>query len=418
MGYAPVPSPTETFVPEAAPAPRPRRRLRSRLLRWTGRLFVASVAFVVAVLVIYRSAFGASAEGARLARMEASPQWNGAGFENPEPLWNDLSLGSFLSRVMMDTPPRTPEEPADLPTVDPRAGLAAPPVSGLRVTWLGHSTSVVHIDGAVFLLDPVWGPTASPIPWAGPSRWAEPLLTLEELPALDAVILSHDHYDHLDAPTIEALAHTGVEFYAPLGVGAHLALWGVPEARIHERDWGDRSEVAGIEVVCTPARHASGREVFDQNATLWAGWAFLGPSHRVFFSGDTGLFDGMKRIGEELGPFDLTMLEVGAYDAAWPDWHLGPEQAVQAHGWLRGKLLLPVHWGLFDLAFHGWTEPMERVLVAAEESGARVVTPRLGESVEPDAPAPPTRWWPTQAWSTAAEAPVVATDVDGRPPHP
>lgn len=391
-----------------------RRRFRS-LLRWTGRLFVAFVAFVIVVLVLYRAAFGASAEGARLARMEASPQWAGEAFENPEPLWNDLSLGSFLGRLAMETPPRSPEDPAHLPREDPRSRLATAPASGLRVTWLGHSTSVVQIDGATFLLDPVWGPAASPIPWAGPARWVPPLLALEELPPLDAVVLSHDHYDHLDMPTIKALAATGVPFYAPLGVGAHLAHWGVPEARIHERDWGDRTEVAGVEVVCTPARHASGREVFDQNATLWAGWAFLGPAHRVFFSGDTGLFDGMKRIGEELGPFDLTMLEVGAYDAAWPDWHLGPEQAVKAHGWLRGEVLLPVHWGLFDLAFHGWTEPMERVLVAAEATGARVVTPRLGESVEPDAPAPPRRWWPEQAWRSAAEAPVIATAADGRP---
>ncbi|MEM1414468.1 MAG: MBL fold metallo-hydrolase [Myxococcota bacterium] len=393
-----------------ASSPRRFRRLRT-VLRWVGRAVLVLVLGIVGVLVTYRDAFGASAEGARLAEMQASPQWDGDGFENPEPLWNGFSFGWFIEKSFAEGPPQAPEDA--LPVRDPRPALAAP--RGLQITWLGHSTSVVQIEGATFLLDPVWGPAASPVPWLGPARWSEPVIPLDELPELDAVIISHDHYDHLDMPTVKALDTRDVPFYAPLGVGAHLARWGVPESRIVELDWWDRREVAGIELVCTPSRHASGRELLDQNATLWAGWAFLGDAKRLFFSGDTGLFDGMKRIGEELGPFDVTMVEVGAYDAAWPDWHLGPEQAVQAHGWLRGDVMLPVHWGLFDLAFHGWTEPMERVLAAAEATGTRVVTPRIGETVDADAPRPPERWWPENAWQTAEEAPVIATAVDGRP---
>jgi L-ascorbate metabolism protein UlaG (beta-lactamase superfamily) len=186
----------------------------------------------------------------------------------------------------------------------------------------------------------------------------------------------------------------------------------VPASRIVELDWWDRTEIGGIEIVCTPARHASGRTPFDQNATLWAGYAMLGPQHRVYFSGDTGLFPALREIGDLLGPFDLTMIESGAYNAAWPDWHLGPEQAVQAHEMVRGRVMLPVHWGLFDLSYHAWTEPVERVLAAADRVGVAVVVPKPGESIEPEATPDLERWWPEVPWQTAEQAPVVATGMD------
>jgi len=297
-------------------------------------------------------------------------------------------------------------------TLMPYILLKTAPSSGLRITWLGHSTLLLELDGHRILTDPVWGERTSPLTWIGPSRWYAPPLPLDQLPPVDAVLISHDHYDHLDYPTITKLADADTKFLAPLGVAEHLVYWGVPDSRIVELDWWDETTIGGLRIVCTPARHASGRTPFDQNETLWASYALVGPTHRVWFSGDTGLFPGLSVIGERLGPFDLTMIEAGAYGAAWPDWHLGPEQAVRAHEMVRGRVLLPVHWGLFDLAYHGWTEPIERVLLAADAAHVEVITPRPGQSIEPSAPPPRERWWPDVPWLTAAENPIVATKMD------
>ena len=206
-----------------------------------------------------------------------------------------------------------------------------------------------------------------------------------------------------------------LRFVVPLGVGARLLEWGISESRITELDWWEHTTAGSLEITCTPARHASGRSLFDKDKTLWAGYAFRSASHRVYFSGDTGMFPGLTEIGTRLGPFDLTLIETGAYGAAWPDWHLGPEQAVKAHEMVQGRVLLPIHWGLFDLAAHGWTEPVERVLAAAQPKGIRVVVPRPGESVEPELMQPLTRWWPNLPWETGAESPIVAT-LDGLKP--
>lgn len=245
-------------------------------------------------------------------------------------------------------------------------------------------------------------------------RFFAPPLPLDALPPIDAVILSHDHYDHLNEEAIKALRDRVPRFIVPLGVGAHLEYWGVAPERIFELDWWERAEVEGVEVVCTPARHFSGRSLTDRNGTLWAGWAILGADQRAFFSGDTGLFPGFSEIGRRLGPFDVTMLEVGAYNAAWADIHMGPEQAVQAHQMVRGELMVPIHWGTFNLAFHSWTEPAERVLVAAEASGIQVAIPRPGESIIPTAPPAVQPWWPELPWQTAEEAPIVSSGMPHR----
>jgi L-ascorbate metabolism protein UlaG (beta-lactamase superfamily) len=164
--------------------------------------------------------------------------------------------------------------------------------------------------------------------------------------------------------------------------------------------------------VCTPARHASGRTLLDRDGTLWAGYALVGSTRRAYYSGDTGLFPALDEIGAKLGPFDVTMIEVGQYNRAWPDWHIGPEQAVRAHGMLRGRVMLPIHWGLLTLAMHGWTEPIERAFAAGKLAGATLVTPRPGQSIEPEALPPPERWWPPLPWKTAAEDPIVSTKMD------
>jgi L-ascorbate metabolism protein UlaG (beta-lactamase superfamily) len=295
--------------------------------------------------------------------------------------------------------------------IDPKL-FDSPPPSGLRVTWLGHSTLLLEIDGHRILTDPTWSERASPFGWAGPRRWFTPPIPIGALPHLDAIVISHDHYDHLDYPTIAALKDHDTRFVVPLGIGAHLAYWGVPESRIVELDWWERTKIGDLEIVCSPARHASGRALYDDDAKLWAGWAFLGPVHRAYFSGDTGLFPALRDIGDRLGPFDVTMIEVGEYGRAWPDWHLGPEQAVTAHRMLKGRVMLPIHWGTFALAYHGWTEPIERAIVAAQAAGVTLVAPKPGQSFEPFAPPPIQRWWPDLPWRTAAEDPIVATKMN------
>jgi L-ascorbate metabolism protein UlaG (beta-lactamase superfamily) len=384
-----------------------------RVGTWLKRLALglgtALVAAVAVALIAGCAAFGGRAQGDRRARMERSPQWSDGAFENPQPLNNHVGL---MLKGMFDVSPDVgPQTPVPTARIDP-ARFATPPGTGLRVTWLGHSSLLVEIDGRRLLTDPVWADRASPFSFIGPHRWYAPLIALDQLPPIDAVLISHDHYDHLDHHTISALKDRDTTFIVPLGVAAHLLAWGVPERRIVELDWWEKHNLGGLTVVATPARHASGRMLIDNNRTLWASYAMVGPRHRVYFSGDTGLFPGMREIGERLGPFDLTMIEVGQYDPAWPDWHIGPEQAVVAHQMLRGKAFLPIHWALFSLAYHGWTEPIERVLAATSPPGSVLLTPRPGQSVEPTsflAADVGKRWWPALPWKTAAQRPVVST---------
>ena len=377
--------------------------------RWIRVLVVVVVVLGTAttgLLVSGWAAFGATASGERRAVMEASPQWGDGVFENPQPMYSDL-WGSVWS-VTETSEAVSPD--GEVPVVtDDGSRFAEPPETGLRVTWFGHSSALVEIDGARFLLDPVWGERASPFSWVGPKRWYPPPVALEDLPNIDAVLISHDHYDHLDHPTVLEMTAWDTMFVVPLGVGAHLEYWGIAAERITELDWWETTEVAGTELVALPSRHASGRFVNDYMSSLWAGFALIGPQHRVYYSGDTGMFPAMHEIGEKYGPFDVTMIEVGAYHRAWPDWHIGPEQAVEAHEIVRGKVFLPVHWGMWTLAMHGWTEPAERVVAAAEKTGTVLAMPRPGESVEPARLRPVEKWWPSEPWDTAEEHPIRST---------
>jgi L-ascorbate metabolism protein UlaG (beta-lactamase superfamily) len=387
----------------------------TRRFRWLRRrrwwlITVGLVVMATAGAMANCAALGGRSTGARLQRMQKSPEWQGSHFENPQPIVNDT--WAAIVTLFKPDPNVQPASPPSTVSVE-RGRFAAPPPSGLRVTWLGHSTMLLEIDGHRFLTDPVWSERVGPIGSAGPKRWFPPPLALQDLPSLDAVVLSHDHYDHLDYATIVALKDRNLPFVAPLGVGAHLERWGVPAAQIVELEWWESRAFGDLVLCATPARHASGRTlIFDNGAKLWAGYAFLGARHRVYYSGDTGLFPALRSVGERLGPFDLTMIEVGQYDRAWPDWHLGPEQAVEAHRRVRGAVMLPVHWGLFALASHGWTEPIERTLAAARDAGASVITPRPGQSVEPTEERPQERWWPTLPWRTGAEDPIVAHHAD------
>ena len=268
--------------------------------------------------------------------------------------------------------------------------------AGLAVCWYGHSTALVEVDGYRVLTDPVWSRRCSPSRVVGPQRMHEVPVPLEALPAVDAVLISHDHYDHLDIDTIVGLARTQrAPFVVPLGVGAHLRKWGIPESRIVELDWNESHRIGELTVVCTPARHFSGR-LFGRNTTLWASWVIAGPRHRAFFGGDTGYTKSFAEIGADHGPFDLTLMPVGAYHPAWPDIHMNPEEAVRAHldiAEAGSGLLVPIHWGTFRLALHPWSEPVERLIAAADSAGVEVAVPRPGQRVDPDTSSIIDRWW-------------------------
>jgi len=268
--------------------------------------------------------------------------------------------------------------------------------AGLAVSWFGHSTALVEIDGYRVLTDPVWSKRCSPSDVVGPERLHPPPVELDALPALDAVVISHDHYDHLDIDTVIALAKTQrAPFFVPLGVGAHLRAWGIPEHRIVELDWHESAHVDELTLICVPARHFSGR-FLDRNTTLWASWAMIGPSHRAYFGGDTGYTKTFAQIGADHGPFDLTLLPIGAYNPAWPDMHMNPEEAVQAHVDVTASgsgLLVPIHWATFRLAPHPWAEPVERLLAAAEAAEVAVAVPAPGQRIDPSGRAGLNPWW-------------------------
>jgi L-ascorbate metabolism protein UlaG (beta-lactamase superfamily) len=333
---------------------------------------------------------GAKSKGDRLARVQASPQFADGKFRNTVPA-SQLTVAAvprMAAAAMRDREGRRPHQP--IPVVSPVPGLDA---EGLHVTWYGHSSALVEIEGRRVLLDPVWSERCSPSRLSGPKRLHEPPVALRDLPPLDAVLISHDHYDHLDMDTIQNLVDLqAAPFLVPLGVGAHLERWGVPATRIIELDWNDRARVAGLEFVATAARHFSGRG-FSRDETLWTSWVINGPSRKVFYSGDTGYFPGFAEIGEEHGPFDVTLVQIGAYGDQWPDIHMIPEDGVATHVDVRGGLMIPVHWATFNLALHEWPEPADRAWREAKARDVKLAVPRPGERIDVDNPPPVDGWW-------------------------
>ena len=342
-------------------------------------------------------ALGRRPEGARLERLRASPLWTGEGLRNRHPILTGLrdpntpppTLREFLCKSDRRVPP------GPLPAVDPLAAWGRPSGSGLRVTWLGHSTVLIEIDGLRVLTDPVWGLRASPLRVAGPRRFQPAPVPLRALPPLDLVLISHDHYDHLDYPTIRQLRRRGTPFVTSLGVGAHLESWGVPGEQIIELDWWESYTLpsAALTVTATPSQHFSGRTPGSRNSTLWSSLLIRSPRHTVFFSGDTGLTTEYETIRKRFGPFDLVMLEVGAFHPAWGDMHLGPENALKALALLGGGAFLPIHWGTFALGMHAWDQPAEVLLQLAPRARTQLVMPRLGQAVEPAHAEPVEPWW-------------------------
>ena len=359
--------------------------------------FIAFAALAITLFINYYPSFGASQTTAKIEKFSGTGHYNEGVFVNQIPTSLDMNFSksiSILKDYISGIPNAKPENPLPVLKVDSLTNTSKTD-SLLRVTWFGHSAFLLEINGKNILLDPMFGDVPAPHPWLGPKRFTEGLpIEIEELPFIDAVLFSHDHYDHLDYDSIIKLKEKVRHFFVPLGVGAHLIKWGVDSAKVSEHDWWSQAAFEGLQFVCTPARHFSGRAITDRNSTLWASWVILSPDRKIYFSGDSGYGPHFKTIGEKYGPFDFAMMECGQYDLRWENIHMLPEQTVQAAIDVKTKLFMPIHWGTFVLALHPWKDPVERVTKKARELNLPVTVPQIGEQINLDNPEVESKeWW-------------------------
>ncbi|MGE4242282.1 MBL fold metallo-hydrolase [Ramlibacter sp.] len=339
--------------------------------------------------------FGAAAQDCEPRHAKSAQAAGECRFQNPpNPMAKPhRSSWDIWSRMLLEKKHGTvPVDPVPVRRQD-RAALDALDVSANHIIRLGHSSHLLKLRGKWWLIDPVFGPRASPVTWAGPKRFHEPPVALADVPQIEGLILSHDHYDHLDVPTIEALKDRVQRYFVPLGVGARLREFGVAADRIEEFDWWEERKHGEITITAAPAQHFSGRTLWDRNKTLWASWSIRSGNERIFYSGDTGYFPGFKDIGQRLGPFDVALMENGAYDSYWPTVHMTPEETVQGFQDVGARMLYLVHNSTFDLAFHTWQEPLQRVAALAEQKGIVLATPEIGEALTLGKPRANKKWW-------------------------
>lgn len=365
-------------------------------------LVIASIILliVLSVIVFFRTApqIGGKATGERLERMQSASNFIDGKFQNTVETKMEMSFKdvrrTLAHYLFADKTNKNPQQPIRVQPFNAEA-FAQIPDDSIVFTWLGHSTILLRINGVTILADPVLeGKRASMFSFMGPERFDySDLIGVEDLPEIDAVILSHDHYDHLDYPTIKALADKVDRFYLPLGVGAHFEAWGVPAEHITELNWWDEVAHKSLKLAFTPTRHFSGRGFGDRFKTLWGSWVIVGNNKRLYFSGDSGYFPGFKEIGERYGPFDLTFMECGAYNEGWSEIHMFPEETAQAHLDVKGKLLMPIHWGKFDLSLHPWKESVQRLSEKADKEKISLFTPEVGQMVSLSDSSNLDRWW-------------------------
>ncbi|WP_212667534.1 MBL fold metallo-hydrolase [Gottfriedia acidiceleris] len=317
-------------------------------------------------------------------------------FTNQVP--TSMSMGfktniSMIRDFVKKNPNRRPKDGIPMEKID--VSLLHSKNHDTKITWFGHSALLIQIDGKNILIDPMFGNAPTPFPQFGGKRYSGGLpIEINELPKIDAVIFSHDHYDHLDYGTIKKIKQKVNRFIVPLGVGGHLVSWGVPKESISEHNWWDEFKFDQLTLACTPARHFSGRSLTDRNSTLWCSWVIIGEKTKIYFSGDSGYAPHFKEIGEKYGPFDLALMECGQYDKRWSAIHMLPEETVQAFIDVKGKVLVPIHFGAFTLAFHDWNDPIERVVKAAKENEVKYATPKIGETINiSTGEYPNSVWW-------------------------
>jgi len=348
-----------------------------------------AIAGIVLLMVIittlflnFYPSFGGSHSDEKKITFEQSGHYEKGNFINQIPTSLNMSFGKLLT-VLRDyiggIPNQTPASPLPVLQVDSMT-IVSKGDSLVRITWFGHSAFLLEINGKNILLDPMFGNNVGPHPWLGTNRFTNGIpIEIDKLPQIDLVLFSHDHYDHLDYKSVLKLKEKVKQFYVPLGVGSHLESWAVEVDKIHEFNWWDEKIFDEIQLVCAPARHFSGRGIFDRNTTMWASWVIKSDTIAIYFSGDSGYGPHFKEIGEKYGPFDFAMLECGQYDKRWENIHMMPEQTAQAALDLKAKLMMPIHWGAFVLALHSWKDPVERVTKEAQELNVNVITSKIGE---------------------------------------
>lgn len=347
-----------------------------------------SIVAVIAILAVLGTAVGwwlsVPTSAPELARMQRATHFSEGRFANPEPqsAWA-FSVRDLQLAILGDGQQEKPAAQIPVTPLDPGL-LDSAPAAGMRYLWLGHSSVLLEIDGLRVLLDPVLSERVSPFDFIGPKRFHPSPIALDEIRGIDVALVSHNHYDHMDEATLRQLARQGTQLFVPLGMAPLLQQWQIPDAQIKSFDWNEETTVKGVRLIATPARHYANRGTFDYKESSWNSWSIVGPSHRVFYSGDTGASVAFADVGAEFGPFNLGIIKVGAYGPgqAWLDVHMTPEDSVQTAMDIRANTMLPVHWGTFDLAYHAWDAPAERVLQAAAAADVPLVMPQPGQWIE------------------------------------
>ncbi len=347
----------------------------------------------IAIFINVAPQFGQVPQGEDLERVKKSEHFEDGVFVNLIETKMDIPLSKIPGMMWGFLSPGENKSPSkSLPTEFNHQANTAPDSTAL-ITWYGHSAVLLKIDGKVILIDPMLGPAASPVSFMTNRFNYEEPIDLKEIPKVDAIIISHDHYDHLDYPSIVELKDKTDHFFTALGVGSHLEKWGVDKEAITELDWWQDVEYQGLKFTAAPARHFSGRGILDRNKTQWASWAVQGKKQNIYFSGDGGYGPHFKEIGEKLGPFDFAMMECGQYNKMWEAIHMMPEQSVQAGIDVQGKILMPIHWGAFDLSLHTWTDPVQRFTKEAKRLKVEYTTPVIGKEFNVAVQQPQQYWW-------------------------
>ncbi|QOL26441.1 MBL fold metallo-hydrolase [Thalassotalea sp. LPB0316] len=368
------------------------------LLNWFSLIFKLITAFIAIILLVILCAlayvswapiFGGSPDAKSLEKMTQSPNFDGEKFINLTPTViatpSDTSQTIWATLFDLLSPP---------PDKNPRQPLPSQPLTKLDngdYVWLGHSTVLFKQDDLTVITDPIFY-RASPVFFGGKPFAQKTPTTPNDLPKLDVVMISHDHYDHLDNQTIAAIDDKVTRYLVPLGIKGHLQRWGVASSKITELDWYQSTQIEQVKFTLTPSRHFSGRGLTDRFATLWGSWVVQSSKQSIYFSGDGGYSEEFSKIGELFGPFDIAFLEDGAYNRDWSQIHMFPEQTVQAAVDLKASVVLPIHWAKYDLARHRWTEPIERTIVAAKERNVALATPIIGQVFTLER-YPDSAWW-------------------------
>ena len=363
-------------------------------------IFIALGAVIILVIIFFKTApqIGELSTGERLDEMKSSPQYKEGKFYNSVETNTDFPFSKYVKvmyQFAANTKGREPEEQIQTIPFDAQ-GWESRNENEIMLTWFGHSSALIKIDGKTILADPVFGERASMFSFMGPKKFDYSYhMTVDQLPSIDLVIISHDHYDHLDYPTVTQLKGKVKLFYVPLGVAGHLESWGVPAENIKTFDWWDEANLnEDIRLTFTPTRHFSGRGLTDKFNTLWGSWVIEGKNQKMYFSGDSGYFPGFKEIGDKFGSFDLALIECGAYNQEnWPDIHMQPEQSVQAALDVNAQIVMPIHWGKYNLALHSWKDPIDRFIKSAYAKNLSTHTPVVGDIVMIPSERKELKWW-------------------------